>query len=230
MKVAATRDVTPSKAVDGEAKQYTLVHLKAFAQGIVETFGPCCEVVIHDFTDLEHSIVWIEGNVTNRRIGGSITDFGLTRIQVGEMANAFNYTTHTADGRTLKSSTVFLADGDGELIGAICLNIDISAFQAAEQILKSFNFRDNSHEIVETFGDDVQGLLDSMVSQAEREVGKPINLMNKLERVAFVARLETKGTFRLKRAVTLIAERMNVSRFTIYNYLNEAHANADAAQ
>ena len=43
--------------------------LKQISAGIYELFGPQCEVVIYDFSDLERSIVHMEGNVSGRSLG-----------------------------------------------------------------------------------------------------------------------------------------------------------------
>jgi predicted transcriptional regulator YheO len=145
------------------------------------------------------------------------------------MDDMFNYTTHTKDGKTLKSSTMFLTDANNNTFGALCINVDISAFLAAERVLQSFTFRDHDQQIVETFSDDMQDILENLVAEAEREFGKPVGLMSKDERVTLIARLEKKGAFRVKRAVTLIADRMGVSRFTIYNYLKEAHLRSNGS-
>ena len=38
---------------------------------IAATFGPCCEVVIHDFSQPETSVVHVAGQVTGRKVGQS---------------------------------------------------------------------------------------------------------------------------------------------------------------
>ena len=45
-----------------------------------ETFAPLCEVVLHDLTVPEHSIVQIENNLSGRSVGDSATEIGLARI------------------------------------------------------------------------------------------------------------------------------------------------------
>ena len=49
-------------------KTETLRLLRQLAVALRRLFSPFCEVVIHDFADFEHSIVCIEGSVTNRHV------------------------------------------------------------------------------------------------------------------------------------------------------------------
>ena len=46
--------------------------------------------------------------------------------------------------------------------------------------------------------------------------------MSKEDKIDLIARLDEKGAFQVKRAVTLIAEELGLSRSTIYNYLAQA--------
>jgi len=48
--------------------------LKHLAEGIVAVVGPHCEVVVHDFSDLEHSAVVVAGNVSGREPGAPVPD------------------------------------------------------------------------------------------------------------------------------------------------------------
>ncbi|MDH3678397.1 MAG: helix-turn-helix domain-containing protein [Acidimicrobiia bacterium] len=66
----------------------------------------------------------------------------------------------------------------------------------------------------------LDGALDRLVTTVERELGRPINELNRAGKQEAVRRLEELGAFNLRRAVEDIADRLQVSRFTVYNYLN----------
>ena len=95
-------------------------------------FGKKCEVLIHDFSNPQHSIVAIEnGHVTGRKIGNPITDFALSIWKKNGYKNKntdriVNYKTKTKDGKILKSSTVFIRDNQKKIIGCICINYDLT--------------------------------------------------------------------------------------------------------
>lgn len=210
-----------------DSREVIFAKLKPLARVIREAIGQHCEVLIHDFSDLEHSIICIEGDVTGRRVGGPITDLGLAKVRAGETEDLYNYTTYTEDGRTLRSCSAFLHDEDGEVFGALCINIDITQFLAFQHVLRDYCRRDDVNGVEESFSDDINEILNSMFEEAVFEIGRPPSHMSKQEKVQLVGDLDNKGAFQVKKAVPFVAGRLGVSRYTIYNYLNEAHQQQD---
>lgn len=49
-------------------------HAIRIADMLVEMLGSKCEVAVHDFLDLQRSLILLLGNVTSREIGSPITD------------------------------------------------------------------------------------------------------------------------------------------------------------
>ncbi len=64
------------------------------------------------------------------------------------------------------------------------------------------------------------GALDRLIDQVERETGAPVESLDRDSKRHVVRRLDELGAFHLRKAVEDIADRLHVSRFTIYNYLN----------
>ncbi len=98
------------------------------ARMLQRTLGPLCEVAIHDFRDLEHSLIHLEGSLTGRKLGAPITNIVVKawRQQGDDVADIVGYPSSTPGGKSLKSSTSFLRRADGRVIGAFCMNIDLS--------------------------------------------------------------------------------------------------------
>lgn len=69
----------------------------------------------------------------------------------------------------------------------------------------------------------LMGALDRLIKQVEREMGGPIAELDRAAKQEVVRRLDELGAFNLRKAVEDIADRLEVSRFTVYNYLN-SHA------
>ncbi len=101
---------------------------------IAEMFGKKCEVLIHDFSNPQRSIIAIEnGHVTGRKIGDPITDLTLSIWKkngygVNKKDRVVNYKTKTKDGKILKSSSVFIRDNHQKMIGCLCINYDLTAY------------------------------------------------------------------------------------------------------
>ena len=69
----------------------------------------------------------------------------------------------------------------------------------------------------------LHGALDRLIAQVERELGTTITSLDRPGKQGVVRRLDELGAFTLRKAVEDIADRLEVSRFTVYNYLNAQH-------
>jgi predicted transcriptional regulator YheO len=194
--------------------------------------GPHVEVVLHDLTRPEHSIVAIaNGHVSNRRVGQSLLsgpkeDKGFVaakqELTVGGRpvhSVVGVYPTVTAAGRRLKSATVIFRDTRGEPFAALCVNADLTAFEAAHAFLQQWlqPAPVPAPEDGETPAMDT--LMQDIIGDAVRRHGKPVDLMNKEEKVQAVQAMLQRGLFMVKGGVEKAAAALQVSRFTIYNYL-----------
>jgi predicted transcriptional regulator YheO len=208
---------------DKSDRKATFDLLGQLAVGLHRLFGSQCEVVIHDFTDFERSIIHIEGNVTNRSIGGAATDLLLTRASSGETdQDLYNYLTSLPGGRLMKSSTIFLRDEQGEAYGALCINFDISAFVSMRQLLGDFISTEEPEEVSELLSDDIATTIHNIITDTLYEIRTDLPIMTRDDKIDLIARLDAKGVFKVKKAVPILADQLGLSRATVYNYLGEA--------
>ena len=61
--------------------------------------------------------------------------------------------------------------------------------------------------------------LDRMVGHIEAELGAPLSGLGRTEKQDAIRMLDEQGAFLLRKSIDDIADRMGVSRITIYNYL-----------
>src|SRR5690606_16737251 len=105
--------------------------------------GPSCEVVLHNLdgadVDLGQTIAAIEnGHVTGRSVGGPSTSLGLSVQQDRQKDHdAFGYRGFTDDGRELRCSSVYFRNPAGDIIAALCINIDLSPVHQARSLLEA---------------------------------------------------------------------------------------------
>ncbi|MBO0701329.1 MAG: helix-turn-helix domain-containing protein, partial [Candidatus Dormibacteraeota bacterium] len=76
----------------------------------------------------------------------------------------------------------------------------------------------------ESFAHGVPQLAELLIDQAISEVGVPVDLMKKQHKLLVVRELERRGFFLIREAVEDAARALAVTRYTIYNYLNEIEA------
>ena len=195
--------------------------LAQVGEALCRTMGPQCEVVIHDLADLEHSIVWIMGTVTERQVGGCMTSTGLSLVRSGRTQDNCYYNSRTRGGKTVRSSLVLLKDRDGNPIVSVEINFDTSPFVAFRHALEALADPDEAYDFQDAFIDDAPDMLENMLQQAVGLTGKPVPQMSKSDRLRVVQVLDEAGAFELRKAVPAVASYLDVTRFTIHNYLNE---------
>lgn len=205
--------------------------MKPVAQGIAATFGKNCEVVLHDLSDPSSSLVFKAGTVTNREIGAPVTNLVLEALQrYGDATeDLIGYLNRTKDGKVLKSSTIFIRDDSGKIIGCLCINFDLTEFQLAKNILEDFcQLKDLTEagfeRTQEQFARDINEVVDAVVDSVIQELGKPVPVMTREEKIRAVEMLDDRGIFLVKGAVDVVAQALAVSKYTVYNYLEEARA------
>ncbi|MHB1652051.1 MAG: helix-turn-helix transcriptional regulator [Desulfitobacteriaceae bacterium] len=210
-----------------DIKETLLENLKVIARGVAETYGRNCEVVVHDLRDLEHSLIFVAGNVTNRNPGMPITDLVVKALhrEGREAQDMIGYKTVAKDGRVLKSSTLFIRDENGEIFASLCLNYDVTGIlDFSANLLDFAQIRGSHDDKQETFASTVQETIESLVNQAINALGKQPATMSTDDKVRLVGILEEKGAFLIKGAVDYVAIVLGVSKFTIYNYLNKVRS------
>jgi len=95
---------------------------------------------------------------------------------------------------------------------------DVRSLRRAARILSSLaNPEEDAEEPSAHLGD----ALDRLVDGAVELVGVPISEMSRSQKQQLVKFLDERGAFLIKRAVEDVAARLEVSRFTVYNYLEE---------
>jgi len=69
----------------------------------------------------------------------------------------------------------------------------------------------------------LHGALDRLIENVESELGGRLRDLPREDKQRAVRLLDEQGAFVLRRAVEDVADAMNVSRITVYNYLNALH-------
>lgn len=196
--------------------------LDAIIQGLGKHFGNTVEFVVHDYSkDFSKTIVAItNGHVTNRKIGDGGTAIGL-KIMQGEEAEdgRFRYISQTNDGRYLKSSTIYIKNTNNKILGSVCINCDITDAMIARNFLN--NYVDAGENVETTVYNDVDDLLISLINESISYVGTPIAMMSREQKIEGIKYLKERGAFKIKNASIMVAKYYDVSRYTIYNYINE---------
>ena len=210
--------------------QEELPLLKILMEGLAKQFGENCELVLHDYSkEFGSTIVAIEnGEVTGRSIGKGGTDIGLKVIQGTTTENGrYNYVSQTQDGRFLRSSTIYLKNDDGKVLGSLCINIDVTTLVSARNYIDEFvNFSKPKVAVEAIVFKSVEDMLVSMINDSIHHIGVPVALMSREQKIEGIAYLKQRGAFKIKNAGNVVAQYYDISKYTVYNYINEFDSEA----
>ncbi len=203
-----------------------LEFLLRLAKALAAQFGPSCEIVIHDLksNDPDSSIVAIEnGHVSGRKLGDGPSHVVLEALNSGgAVEDRLSYLAKTADGKTLKSTTVYLRDEHQQPIGIFSINYDITLMLAMEDSLRQFTAPKQPEEAPEPIAQNVSDLLDELIEQSVKRVGKPAALMTKEEKVKAIGFLNDTGAFLITKSGGKVCKYFGISKYTLYSYIEEA--------
>lgn len=192
-----------------------------------QQLGKNTEIVLHDLRNgYDHTIVDIRnGSITGRKIGGTGSNLGLEVLQgTKEHGDKYNYITKLPDGRYLRSSSLYIRDPEGETIGCLCINTDITETLRLEQVLKEMNRCDLNESEDEIFVSDVNQLLESIIHKTQENIGKLPEAMSREEKIDFIRQLNEKGAFLITKSGERVQEYLGISKYTLYNYLDMGKA------
>ncbi len=211
-------------------KEYLLNFVSRLTDALGQTFGKHFEIVVHDFNSPESSIIAItNGSLTGRKVGDTLDALGFQLLKTHPASDLINYRTKTKDGRELRSSSVFLRDEKGQIFGALCINVDVSGLLKAQDWIQEA-LGSSVTTIDERFERSVDEVLETLIQNAISSVGKSPGDMTREEKVAIVAYLEAKGAFLIRYSVERVAELLGMTKYTIYNYLDEIRKKVEVGE
>ena len=212
----------------------TLDILIQLAHGLAGHFGTQCEIAIHDVTrDLSNTIVYIEnGQISGRAQGDAASNVVLEALHTPpeELKDQIGYLTRSSDGKALKSSSIYIRDRSGNLRYIFSVNYDISSLKAVDELIRglitthpatdqSGKAEQKKQESAPRIPHTVTELLDSLIEHALAEVGKPVVMMTKEDKIRVVRYLNDAGAFLITKSGDRIASVLGISKFTLYKYM-----------
>ena len=203
------------------------IHLVDF---IAEFLGPNYEVVLHDVTNINNSIIAIRnGEISGRKLGGPLPDLSFKHIKENRDSDKKYILLYgkTKDGRQLKTSTYFIRDERENIIGLLGINTDISKFIDLKERLEAFINYDSNNLVEEKeeehFENSVEDIMENIIDDVVGEYKILIDRMDHLEKIEIVKKLSQRGVFLIKGAVPRVAEKLKTSEATMYRYIKQVN-------
>ncbi|MCO6058396.1 PAS domain-containing protein [Pseudomonas sp. MOB-449] len=196
-----------------------LDNYRAIADAIATLFFPHAEVVLHDLRT--QKIDYIANNISKRCVGDDAALEDMLSEDVDER-NIGPYEKLNWDGQKVRSVSTVLRDAQGAPLAVLCINLNISMFEAAKAALDLFL---SSNKLIPQpdalFRDDWQERINTFLHNWLRQRQLGLNLLTREHKRELVLALHAEGAFKGKSAANYVANVLNMGRATVYKHLKE---------
>ena len=206
-----------------ERDKLTLQSYIPLAESIAEFWGENCEVIIHNLSRLDASVMKIiNGDRSGRHEGAPISEVTLSFVNKMMANPSLNHVTYFAKnkrGETFKASISAIIGEKGNMIGLFCINYYLSA--SLFSIMQTFTpaTKNENDSIFETFVDNTEELMLNALEEAKDAVYDNFSIASANKNKEIVAILHQKGIFNLKDSVSFIANNLGISKNTVYMHI-----------
>lgn len=173
-------------------------------------------MALHDLAS--QKLVYISNNRSQRELG---EDSNLSELQDDRGLQVIGpYLKRNWDGSQLRSISAVLRDDNGDPIGLMCINLDITVLESAKAALEVFlggNALQPQPDVL--FQDDWQERINTFIHQWLQQRQQTLSSLNGAGRRAMVEALYHQGAFKGKNAAGYVAKILGIGRATVYNYL-----------
>ena len=195
------------------------------------------EIALHDLTSKDQEIVAISNNpISGREVGAKLSNLSLHYLEEKQYLNhdfVMNYKTVGNDGKLMRAATYFIKEEGREMpVGMLCINVNISDLEYLTSTIKKILGIKEEKDIefkmdnpVEILSSPLDEMIDMYIKECLEKMGFPsyflAERLNVDEKIKVVKYLQEKGTFKVKGAIVLVAEKLAVSEPTVYRYLKK---------
>ncbi len=200
----------------------------SFIEGLGKLFGHNCEIALFkDECSKQKLFYSINSQVTGRKHGDELNRYELEALVRAQAHNGYAIFPYTnKDGRNIKAAVFILKDTAPEQAKIMIISFDMTDFLLTKKALELFctideKLEDNISDNDKEDSENMYGLMQKIVLSVLENFGKPVSYLTKEDKVNIVSTLNDKGIFLIKGSVEYVAEKLCVSRYTVYNYLEE---------
>lgn len=184
----------------------------ALVDCIADLLGARAEVVLHDVSHPDHSIVMIRnGHVTGRSVGAPLTDLGFYMLRESDrkIETLGVYHSKTDTGKALKCNAVNLRDHKGKVEAILCINIDTASERTADGDGGSIG-------LAEHYQTSIEQVIRRMIADASAGSNGELTRQQKSQ---IVKALDQRGVFLARGALKEVASALKIAAPTVYKYI-----------
>jgi predicted transcriptional regulator YheO len=200
----------------------TLETLAPILEGITQAFGAHCAAALINLDKKGATIIAIaNGEVISRSVGDSADPFWQP-LEEGD--TIITETVITKGGKKFRCTRVHLpSTGDDPV--ALLIVADLAVPLIVQDYFRTLLPATSPASPPPTL--DLSQALGVLLQEAVTKASKPVALMGKEEKLTVIRHLDEHGAFLLRGSIEDVAKELQISRFTVYNYLDEIRGNSN---
>lgn len=201
----------------------SLDRYRTIADALAALLKPQVEAVVHDLA--ASKIVHIAGNFSRRKVGdSSLTELADLSPFAGPVIGP--YAKANWDGRALKSISIVLPDDSGKPAGLLCINVDVSAFEAVRKVMDAFAIPSANAQATaaQIFRSDWREAINHSIAEFLDSQSTSLAGLDADGNARLIAALDDQGFFGIRHAAGHISTALGVSRATLYGRLKKVRA------
>ena len=196
-----------------------------------KVLGNNCKIILFDLTRNKEEVIAIaNGTLEGKGIGAPLTDLARSFIEKGVWKHqdyVTNFVGRTKDGVLLRSSNFFIKE-KGRLIGLLCINISVEAYQNISRDILRLSGLPEDIFAVSPSDIPVEHISETTTNAADaaRQVicdlygSMGADRLTQAERLEIIRVLKSKDVFLIKGSVSQVASVLKCSDASIYRYLS----------
>jgi len=193
---------------------------EAIAEAVSAALGNSFEIVLYDMGKPDHPVVKVLGkNISGVKAGDSGRDDNLNSVlnQCNKEGTIYRSENKIINGKEIRSTIIFFMDA-----GAMKINFDLSIVTLMEGFFKELGMMEQKKDS-QQYSDklDVKTILPEYLKYGIQITGKEVAKMGKEDKLKVVQFLDERGAFLLRNSIEDVAKALDITRFTVYNYLDE---------
>lgn len=197
---------------------YSIEPVEAIAETIARLLHPYAEIVLHDLVTRKIAKIW---NPLSGRKPGDTSDLDDIDPELQDSNVVGPYEKASAKGTRVKSISTILRDEIGHARGMLCINLDVSHFDAAVALLQNLAGAGETRPDW-MFRQDIREQVNLQIADYLKRHNVALDSLDQDGRLDLIAFLDGCGAFQARRAVEHVAAALQLSRTTVYVLLREA--------
>jgi predicted transcriptional regulator YheO len=130
--------------------------------------------------------------------------------------------TKTKDGRILKSTTIYIRNEERKIIGIFAINYDITDLTMVKNAITPIITVTSPKGEANRIPQNVSDLLMELIEESTRQVGKPVPLMTREDKIKAIKFLNDRGALLITKAGDKISKHFGISKYTLYSYIDSS--------